>query len=155
MSDKYAFVDNWERERERERECVCVCVCVCVCTITVHGRRRNNLVTRINRLIDKLLIYIPLKDVTISDEGLQNVGLCSALSAFIVPHLLWHVMDLFCGLLRKTALFNRLLWFARGCGGSILTRILTGPHSVVSKDTQGNDEDLFLPGSSRFKSKEY
>jgi hypothetical protein len=51
-------------------------------------------------LIDYLLIYVPLKnfhfygDVTIAGEGLQNLGLCSALGAFeqggifIVPHLL-------------------------------------------------------------------
>jgi hypothetical protein len=50
-------------------------------------------------LIDYLLFYIPLKnfshgDVTITDEALQNLGLCSALRAFeqggifIVPHLL-------------------------------------------------------------------
>jgi hypothetical protein len=47
-------------------------------------------------LIDYLLFYVPLKngDVTIAGEGLQNLGLCSALMAFeqggifIVPHLL-------------------------------------------------------------------
>jgi hypothetical protein len=40
-------------------------------------------------LIDCLLLYIPLKnfsfkygDVTIAGEGLQNLGLCSALKAF-------------------------------------------------------------------------
>jgi hypothetical protein len=37
----------------------------------------------------------------------------------------------------------------RGCGGPILTRILTGLHTVTSYDTQGDVEDLFLPGSSR------
>jgi hypothetical protein len=49
-------------------------------------------------LIDYLRFYVPLKniygDVTITGEGLQNSGLCSALRAFeqggifIVPHLL-------------------------------------------------------------------
>jgi hypothetical protein len=53
-------------------------------------------------LIDYLWFYVPLKnislmwtgDVTIAGEGLQNLGLCSALRAFeqggifIVPHLL-------------------------------------------------------------------
>jgi hypothetical protein len=52
-------------------------------------------------MIYYLLFYVPLKtisliygDVTISGEGLQNLGLCSALRAFeqggnfIVPHLL-------------------------------------------------------------------
>jgi hypothetical protein len=39
-------------------------------------------------LIDYLLFYVPLKnislygDVTIAGEGLQNLGLCSALRAF-------------------------------------------------------------------------
>jgi hypothetical protein len=53
-----------------------------------------------NLLIDYLRFYVPLKifhsygDVTIAGEGLQNLGLCSALIAFeqggifIVPHLL-------------------------------------------------------------------
>jgi hypothetical protein len=40
-------------------------------------------------------------DVTIAGEGLQNLGLCSALRAFeqrgifIVPHLLWHGISAF------------------------------------------------------------
>jgi hypothetical protein len=54
-----------------------------------------------NLLIDCLLFYVPLKnislkygDVIIIGEGLQNLGLCSALKAFeqggifIVSHLL-------------------------------------------------------------------
>jgi hypothetical protein len=48
-----------------------------------------------------------------------------------------------------TAPFCGLLRHATGCGGSILARILTGPHSVASYDTQGDVEDLFLLGSSR------
>jgi hypothetical protein len=50
------------------------------------------------KLIDYSLFFIPLKtvdgDITIAGEGLQNLGLCSALRAFelggifIVPHLL-------------------------------------------------------------------
>jgi hypothetical protein len=51
-------------------------------------------------MIDYSRFYVPLKnislygDVTIASEGLQNLGLCSALGAFeqggifIVPHLL-------------------------------------------------------------------
>jgi hypothetical protein len=51
-------------------------------------------------LIDYLLFYVPLKishlygDVTIAGEGLQNLGLFSALrvfeqgGTFIVPHML-------------------------------------------------------------------
>jgi hypothetical protein len=40
-------------------------------------------------------------DITIADEGLQNLGLCSALRAFeqggifIVQHLLWHGTSVF------------------------------------------------------------
>jgi hypothetical protein len=52
------------------------------------------------KINDYLRFYVPLKnfsliwDVTIAGEGLQNLGLCSALRAFeqggifIVPHLL-------------------------------------------------------------------
>jgi hypothetical protein len=69
-------------------------------------------------------------DVTITGEGLQNLGLCSALRAFelggifIVPHLLWQP-----GLIRRIAPFSRLLRHTKGWGESILTRIFTGPHS--------------------------
>jgi hypothetical protein len=58
-------------------------------------------------------------DVTIAGEGLQNLGLCSALRAFqqggnfIVPHLLWH-------------------------GASVFPVSSEGPpHSVASYDTRG------------------
>jgi hypothetical protein len=64
-------------------------------------------------------------DVTIAGEGLQNLGLCSALRAFeqgeifIVPHLLWH-------------------------GTSVFPVSSEGPsHSVASYDTHGDAEDLF------------
>ena len=49
----------------------------------------------------------------------------------------------FTGLIRRTAPFSRLLRHTRGCGGSILLRILTGPLSVAFYDTQGDVEDLF------------
>jgi hypothetical protein len=64
-------------------------------------------------------------DVTISGEGLQNLGLCSALGAFeqggifIVPHLLWHGTSVF------PVSSERL------------------PHLVASYDTRGDVEDLF------------
>jgi hypothetical protein len=77
--------------------------------------------------------------VTIAGERLQILGLCSALRAleqggiFIVPHLLWH----------GTGFSSRLLRHAWGCGGSILTRILTGQVSDLSLDktklTEGFD----------------
>jgi hypothetical protein len=64
-------------------------------------------------------------DVTIADEGLQNLGLCSALrpfeqgGIFIVPHLLWH-------------------------GTSVFPVSSEGqPQSVAFYDTHGDAEDLF------------
>jgi hypothetical protein len=64
-------------------------------------------------------------DVTIAGEGLQNVGLCSALKAFeqggifIVPHLLWH-------------------------GTSVFPVSSEGPsHAVAFYDTHEDAEDLF------------
>jgi hypothetical protein len=64
-------------------------------------------------------------DVTTAGEGLQNLGLCSALRAFeqggifIVPHALWHGVSVF----------------------PVLSEGL--PHLVASYDTQGGVEDLF------------
>jgi hypothetical protein len=43
----------------------------------------------------------------------------------------------FSGVIRTTAPFSRLLRHTRGCRWSILTRILTGPHSVAFYDTRG------------------
>jgi hypothetical protein len=69
--------------------------------------------------------YYVFGDVTITGEGLQNIGLCSALRAleqggvFIVQHLLWH-------------------------GTSVFPVSSEGPpHLVASYDTQGDVEDLF------------
>jgi hypothetical protein len=64
-------------------------------------------------------------DITITVEGLQNLGLCSALRAFeqggifIVSHLLWH----------------RASVFPMSSEGL--------PHSVTFYGTQGDVEDLF------------
>jgi hypothetical protein len=64
-------------------------------------------------------------DVNIAGEGLQNLGLCSALRAFeqggifIVPHLLWH-------------------------GTSVFSVPSEGPpHLVAFYNTRGDAEDLF------------
>jgi hypothetical protein len=72
-------------------------------------------------------------DVTITGEGLQNLGLCSVLKAFeqggifIVPHLLWQGTSVFpVDLIRRTVPFSHLLRHTWGGGGSILTWILTG-----------------------------
>jgi hypothetical protein len=52
----------------------------------------------------------------------------------------------FSGLIRRTAPFSRLLRHMRGCGGSILTRILTGRH--VYKVPQGNPRVIAgIPGT--------
>jgi hypothetical protein len=77
-------------------------------------------------LIDYLPFYVHLyEDITITGEGLQNLGLCSALRAFkqggifIVPHLLRH-------------------------GATVLPTSSEGPpHSVAFYDTQGDVENLF------------
>jgi hypothetical protein len=92
------------------------------------------------KLIDWLIIYCFTSrsrifhlygDITFTGEGLQNLGLCSALRAFekggifIVPHLLWH-------------------------GASVFPVSSEGlSHSVASYDTQRDVENLFLPGSSQ------
>jgi hypothetical protein len=82
-------------------------------------------------MIDYLLLYVRSRifhlygEVTIAGEGLQNLGLCSALLAFerggvfIVPHLLQH-------------------------GTSVFPVSSEGPpHSVAFYDTHGDEEDLF------------
>jgi hypothetical protein len=85
-------------------------------------------------MIDWLIIYCFTSrsrifhlygDVTIAGEGLQNLGLCSALRAFeqggifIVPHLLWH-------------------------GTSVFPVSSEGPpRSVASYDTHGDAEDVY------------
>jgi hypothetical protein len=70
-------------------------------------------------------------DVTVAGEGLQNLGLCSALRAFEQVGSPAVTRDLgFSGLIRRTAPFSRLLRHTRGCGGCILTRILTGLSSL-------------------------
>jgi hypothetical protein len=72
-------------------------------------------------------------DVIIADEGLQNLGLCSALRAFEQGSRdLYRAKPAvtrglgFFDLTRRTVPFSRLLRHTRGCGRSILTRIFTG-----------------------------
>jgi hypothetical protein len=85
-------------------------------------------------------IFLLYGDVTIAGEGLQNLGLCSALRAFvqggifIMPHLQATVTRGlgFSGFIRWTVPFSRLLRHTRGCGGSILTRILTRLYKVYA-----------------------
>jgi hypothetical protein len=47
------------------------------------------------------------------------------------------------GLIRRTAPFSRLLRHTRGCGGSILTRILTG-HNTNGELSNTNGKDQIL-----------
>jgi hypothetical protein len=87
--------------------------------------------------IDNYLLYVPLKkkftykDITITRERQQNLDM-------IGTRCLWTGRDV-CraatavawslgssGLIRKTAPFCHLLQHTRGCGESILRRILTG-----------------------------
>jgi hypothetical protein len=69
--------------------------------------------------------------VIIVDEVLQNLGLWSVLKAFqqerifIVPHMLWHRTSVFLSH-PKDRPIQSLLTTHNGCGGPILTRILTG-----------------------------
>jgi hypothetical protein len=89
-------------------------------------------------LIDYLLFYVPLKNISL----IWRRHHCRWRAAKFRPMLgsqgLWAGRDLyratpaatrdlgFSGLFRRTAPFSRLLQHTRGCGGSILTRILTG-----------------------------
>jgi hypothetical protein len=89
-------------------------------------------------LIDYLRFYLPLKNFSL----IWRRHHCRWRAAKFRPMLgaqgLWAGRDLYCatpavtqdlgffGLIRRTAPFSRLLRHKRGCGGSILTRILTG-----------------------------
>jgi hypothetical protein len=72
----------------------------------------------------RLRIFHLYGDVTITSEGLQNLGLCSALRAFeqggifIVPHLLRH-------------------------GASVFPVSSEGPPHSVASYAKGDVEDLF------------
>jgi hypothetical protein len=78
------------------------------------------------------------------------LGLGSALRAFeqgeifIAPHLLWHRALVF----PVSFEWSPLIRHTQGCGGFILTQILTGPHLVASYDTHRDVVNLFLPRSS-------
>jgi hypothetical protein len=50
----------------------------------------------------------------------------------------------FSGLIRRTVPFNRLLRHTRRYGGSILTKILTGPLSVTFYDTHKDVDEPIL-----------
>jgi hypothetical protein len=91
-------------------------------------------------LIDYLRFYVPLKNFSL----IWRRHHCRWRAAKFRPMLgaqgLWAGRDLYCAtpdvtqdlgfssLIRRTAPFSRLSRHTRGCGGSILTRILTGDH---------------------------
>jgi hypothetical protein len=104
----------------------------------------------IDWLIDYLRFYVPLKNFSL----LWRRHYCRWRAAKFRPMLgaqgLWAGRDLyratptvtrdlgFSGLIRRTAPFSRLLRHTRGCGGSILTRILTGGlHEEVTISCEG------------------
>jgi hypothetical protein len=106
----------------------------------------SDLIPRFRLIIDGFMsqsrMFHLYGDVIIADGGLQSLGLCSTLKAFEqggifnVPHLLWHGTSVF-PVSSKGSPFSRLLRHTWRYGLSILTWILTGPHSVASYDTQG------------------
>jgi hypothetical protein len=89
--------------------------------------------------------------------GRQNLGLCSTFKAFEEGDFYRATPAVTQGLgfsdfIRRTTLFGRLLPHTRGCGGPILTRILTGPLSVTSYDIQEHAEYLLTSSRRVFKS---
>jgi hypothetical protein len=109
---------------------VCVCVCVCVCVFLFFECD-----------YDYLQFYVPLKNFSLHHcrWGAAKIRPTCMLGA----QGLWAGTGLyratpgvtrylgFSGLIRRTAPFSRLLRHTRGCGGYILTRILTGVFECV------------------------
>jgi hypothetical protein len=94
------------------------------------------------------------EDVIIAGEGLQKSGLRSG--PFSGEESLCATPAVTRGLVfSRFHPKDHLLLHTRGCAGPILTRILTGPLSVASYNTQVDAEDLFLPGSSRVQNSPY
>jgi hypothetical protein len=93
-------------------------------------------------MIDHLQLYVPLKNFSL----IWIRHHCRWKAAKFMPMLgaqgLWAGRDLyratpaatrelsFSGLIGRTAPFSRLLRHTRGCGGSLLTRILTGKEDL-------------------------
>ena len=107
----------------------------------------------IYRFTSRSRIFHLYGDITIAGEGLQKFrpmlgaqGLWAGRDLYratpaVTPAV---TRDLgFSGFIRRTAPISRLLRHTWGCGGSILTRIFTGPLSVAFHDTQRDVEDLF------------
>jgi hypothetical protein len=89
-------------------------------------------------LIDYLRFYVPLKNFSLIWRRHHYRWRAAKFRPMLGAQGLWAGRDLyratptmtrdlgFFGLVRRTAPFSRLLRHTRGCGGSILTRILTG-----------------------------
>jgi hypothetical protein len=86
-------------------------------------------------------IFHSYGDITIAHEGLQNLGLCSgpfSRQGSLSCHTCCDMGPrVFFGLNQSP------LTIHKGMPRPILTRILTGPHSVASYNTQRDAEDLF------------
>jgi hypothetical protein len=92
-------------------------------------------------LIDYLLFYLPLKNISRIWRSHHCRWRAAKSRPMFSAQGLWAGRDLyratpavtrdlgFSGLIRRTAPFSRLLQHAWECGGSILTRILTGTNS--------------------------
>jgi hypothetical protein len=111
------------RERERERECGKLIICDIFLS---------------PKLIDYLQFHVPLKTFSLIWRRHHCQGRATKFRPMLGAQGLWAGRDLyratpavtrdlcFSGLIRRTAPFNRLLRHTWGCGGPILTRILTG-----------------------------
>jgi hypothetical protein len=120
------------------------------CQILKECWKYRDIYLLIEWLIDYLLFYVALKNV--SRTCIWRRHHCRWRTFRFRPmlgaHGLWAGRDLyhatlavtrklsFSCVIRRTAPFSHLLRNTLGCGESILTWIPTGPHSVVSYDTQ-------------------
>jgi hypothetical protein len=99
-------------------------------------------------MIDYLLFYVPLKNISLIWRRHHYWWRAAKFRPMLGAQGLWAGRDLyratptvtrdlgFFGLIRRTALFGRLLRHTRGCGGSILTRILTGWNLILKINRQ-------------------
>jgi hypothetical protein len=91
-----------------------------------------------NTLINYLRFYVPLKNISLQWRRHHCRWRAAKFRPMLGAQGFWAGRDLyrstppvirdlgFSGLIRRTAPFSRLLRHTRGCGGPILTRILTG-----------------------------
>ena len=134
--------------------------CQISCNLLCLSREKEiikqvTLFTFLDWLIDYLRFYVPLKNFSLIWRRHQCRCRAAKFRTMLVAQGLWAGRDLyratpavtrglgFSGLIRRTAPFSRLFRHTRGCGGSILTRILTGSLSVAFYDTYEDVEDLF------------